>query len=322
MTAMVPMQGAAATAEDDAVALGVSYIKGRISPDGSIGGLGDSYWAAIALAAAGEDVFEVRSSPTAPSLGDHLCSSGAGIPPTATNRELALAAVVSIGGDPRGFCGIDYVAGVETYFDGTQVGSPDLLNDDYFALIALGAAWQKGYSVDAQVLEKTRDWVLANQLPHGGWGYARATEPSGFVLGGGADVDDTAAALMGLRLVGESPDSVASLTGLNYMSSFQDKTSGGCGSTVLDPVWYGSASTANSASTAWAVSAIRALGGDARSSTWTTPAGEDPVQFLLALQGSDGHFDWMRDNPGFGGPSTTLTAFAVIGLTGTPLVVV
>ncbi|MBI4049436.1 MAG: DUF4430 domain-containing protein [Candidatus Doudnabacteria bacterium] len=147
----------------------------------------------------------------------------------ATDYEKRILAITAIGGNPRTFGSEDFVAKLKSMFDGTQIGDPQLLNDDIFGALALSSAGEAGTIVDS-----IRNYILNNQNSDGGWGFAR---------GGSSDSNITAMAVAALR---SAPSSA-----INYLNQSQD-SSGGFSFTPGTP--------ADGASTAWVIMGLNAAG--------------------------------------------------------------
>ena len=98
--------------------------------------------------------------------------------------------LTSAGIDPR-ICGIDLVLALKSKINNNQIGSPALLNDDVFAVLALISAGEPVSSVSVQAGVQT---LLANQQTNGSFG---------FTPGGKDDADMTASAVWALSSAGE-----------------------------------------------------------------------------------------------------------------------
>ena len=279
------------TPSDPAVASALNYLRGRQTMGGDIGGASTSAWAVMAVAAAGEDPHQWRKDPGSPSIMDYLASLRGELG-SATDWERQILAITAAGDNPYSFEGFDYVASLEGFHSGVQIGDPSLLNDDVWGLMALAAADHAGSPAYTDALSVVRGM----QNPDGGWGYA---------VGAASSVDDTAAALMALMAAGEDPGSKSISEALNYLRGAQNGDGG-------FPYVKGEAS--NTASTSWAVLAIRAVGLDPASSEWSRN-GKSPIAYLLSLQSRDGSFQYMMGQTM--GPEW-MTAYAVAALIGKP----
>lgn len=181
-----------------------------------------------------------------------------------------------------------------SFFDGTQLGSSSLLNDDIFGLLILST--QKSLSPDnSQKIMKIRDFVAKTQSDDGGWSIN---------AGGPSDSNMTSMALIALKESGYL-ESLVFDKGLEYLRRSQG-SDGGFRYTPEDEFKAGS----DANSTAWAISAIRKLGVDP--ATWKK-AGGNPISYLEKLKRSDGTYAYSE-----GAPQDTftpvLTAYAAIAL--------
>ena len=263
--------------------------------DGSIDNAGVSAWAAVAFGAADIDSASVAGQGT--SLVDFLQGYVPAPGGRATDFARQILAALAAGEDPRSF-GTDLIGGLKAFHQNSQVGDTGLINDDIFAMLALLGA---GEGDDDPVVQDALIFVLANQNPDGGFGYA---------VGGASDVDTTAAAIQALVLARDS--GFATLAGIDavlldsraYLASAQNADGG----FPYSP--GGLFGSSNSASTAWVVQALAALGEDA--TAWRTADGSTPQSYLLESQLPDGSFSWTGGGPGQG----LMTAYAVPALLG------
>jgi hypothetical protein len=275
---------------DAAIDDAVEYLLDQQGSDGGIAGFAVSAWAVMALAAAGETsaVADLMSY-----LEDEASTGSF----QATDWARMILAIVAAGEDPTDFGGEDYIGGLQDLYevedvtgeDYTQIGDPDLLNDDIWGILALVAAEE---SVNQDIV----DFVQEMQGDDGGWGID---------VYGDSDVDVTAAAIMALKAIGLSSGSTTIANGLAFLHAVQNSDGG-------FPSQAGGQS--NAASDAWAILAIVAAGGDPDGSTWEQD-GETPVDHLLSLQDSDGWFEYTSGdsvNP------LWMTAYAIPALLGEP----
>jgi len=257
----------------------LGYLRNRQAIDGSIGGFSISAWAAMAISAAGEDPHNWGG--LVAYLRDNVDRIDAN---TATDWERQTLAIVACDENPRDFDGIDYVAKIESFYDGVQIGDHANLYDNVFGILALIAG---GVNKDSSMIQTVRAYIKEKQNGNGGWG----------------DVDSTAAAVMALIAGGENPSSGCIKKALSFLKTTQTGNGG-----------FQSWGTANAASTAWAVDAIVVAGEDPTSNEWKND-GESPVDFLLGLQQENGCFNWIVGqtmNPEW------MTSYVVPALLGTP----
>ena len=97
----------------------------------------------------------------------------------------AILALASVDENSETFGNVNYISQLKTYFADNQFGSPTLLNDDFWSILALASVNQKNINE----VSAAKDFILANQNPDGGFSYA---------VGGESDTNDTAAAVMAL----------------------------------------------------------------------------------------------------------------------------
>jgi hypothetical protein len=264
---------------DDIIIDALGYLHSQQAVDGSIGGFSVSGWTAMAISAAEEDPHNWGN------FVEYLRNNVDRIDDDkATDWERQILAIVACNENPRDFGGIDYVAKVESFYDGNQIDSIANLYDDFFGILALVSS---GVDKDSEVVQTVRAYIKEEQNEDGSWG----------------DVDSTGAAVMALISAGEKPDSVYIIDALSFMKTTQT----GCGG-------FQSWGTTNAASTAWAVNAIVAAEEDPTSSEWRN-SGNSPIDYLLSLQQEDGSFNWAVDqtmNPEW------MTSYVVPALLGTP----
>jgi len=321
---IVPLMAAPALAyasyplqpNDTEVAGALGYLESIQDPDtGAIGGYGDSAWAVMAIAAAGQDPHDWRDPSVVDYLKDNAATQAGEINPVTGIARVILAAVAACE-DPTAFGegdetyvpDGDYVAQLKSFHDGTQFiytgdiweqdangdwyiagtyTANDTLNDDIWGVMALIAAGESPCC--SEVINKSVAFIKSNQNTDGGWSWG---------VGQDSMVDDTAAAIMALIAAGEDPSSDAIVNGLGYLAEYQDVSSGG----FYSP-WAG----INVSSTTWAIDAIVAAGQDPTSPDWTKDA--NPIDYLLDQQQTDGSFlpNPVRD-----------TSYAIVALLGKP----
>jgi len=276
----------------------LDYLSGQQDNDGGIGGFAVSAWAVMGISAAGEDPddndWEGSSGDT---IIDYLESEADTGSFDATDWARMILAIVAAGEDPTDFGGEDYVDGLEDLYeeenetgnDYTQIGDDDVLNDDFWGVLALVAADE---SVNNDIVEFIEEF----QNSDGGWSWE---------ITGDSDVDNTAAAIMALIAAGESSGSSVIQDALDFLKVSQNDDGG----FPEDPN-----DDSNAASTSWAIMALEAAGEDPDSDDWE-PDTDTPVEFLLSLQDSDGYFEW---TDGDDANSEWMTAYAIPALLGTP----
>lgn len=237
----------------------VSFLSLNQKSDGSIGSSNFySDWSAIALSAYGNN--ETKNK-----LKNYLIGAGYSINSNSrtTDLERRAMALMALGVNPYNGTATNFISEIFSAFDDTQIGDPNIFNDDIFALFPLLKA---GYSGSDKIIEQTVKFILSKQDANGYW----------------ENTDLTAAAIQALALSLSSEgleenlsDSVnqSLLKAKNALRIAQGQNGG----------FYD-----NIISTAWACQAITALGESA--SSWKNN-GQSPLDFLALRQKSDGGFE-------------------------------
>ena len=277
-------------ASDQVITRARNYLESIQQPDGSIGGFGASAWVVMAITSLGEDPHNWKKD-GGPSIVDYLKANANQLnEDIATDIERYILAMTAAGENPKNIDGKDYVAILEGLYDGTQIGDPNLLNDDFWGVIALISA---GKPFDSPIIQNTVTFIKNNQNSDHGWSWG---------VGGSSDIDDTAAAIMALISAGESASSTVIVNALGYMKSKQ-----------MDNGGFESWGTTNPGTNSWAIDAIVAAGQDPTSAYWTKN-GKTPVDDLLTFQVEDGAFSFPEPNP----RKEWATSYAIPALLGKP----
>lgn len=253
---------------------------------------GISAWVALALASAGinpqdqarcgRSALEYLEGHFAAGLEEELAWPQIAV----TSLERELLVVDAAGTDPHAFAGHDLVAEIlarqapDGSFAYTPDGAHGESNDTIFAILALGPVHEPAV---AEALAAAREWVVSAQLEDGGWYYSGAAPHS--------EVDMTGAAIEALVVAGPPTEEAARAAyessiaeGLEYLRRAQLPDGG-------FPALPSGETESNVASTAWAVQAIWALGGNPE--TWTTgPEAREPLDYMESMQAQDGHVRW------------------------------
>ncbi len=279
MPAAMPVLAASypLSTNDARIMAALDYLEDCQNVDGSIGSNVEMCcYAIVAIDAGGRDTHSYSKGGN--SVVDYIRSKAtfeAQPPETkeALPYEYYLSAIVAAGENPWDFGGVNFVGGLKAMFDGEQIGKPGLINDDFWGIIALIGA---GESRSSEIIQASKNYILANQSDAGGWGCTTA---------GAGDVCDTANAIMALIAAGQSPSSRAIQDGLDFIKSEQ-----------LDDGGFpcaGMSDKSDVASDARAIAAIRACGQDPTGEHWTKN-GNNPVEHALSLQRADGGFNWIE----------------------------
>jgi len=167
--------------------------------------------------------------------------------------------------DPRASGDYDYVARLDAFYDGVQVGDARQINDDAWALFAYASLDE----ADASRVESIRLYLAARQnRGDGGWSWSLGpSEPWG-----------TATVLLALLETGTPADDASVAQALAFLRS------------KVGPRGLILQEGADSAeSTAIALQAVRRAGRDPTAADWVVE-GHSPVDALLSLQAADGSF--------------------------------
>ncbi|MBN2602840.1 MAG: hypothetical protein JXA91_01750 [Candidatus Thermoplasmatota archaeon] len=262
---------------DVVIVKSLNFLRKQQTEEGSIGSYFVSTWGAMAISSAEEDFSNWTN------LVDYLENHTNYIDLTkATDLERLTMAIVSCDKDPRNFSGIDFVARIKDFFDGSQIsGNSDIL-DDIFGILALISS---GVKKDSSIIQTLCNYVKNKEYENGGWG----------------NVDTTAVAIMALISSGEDKNSEIIEKAIAFIKTKQNENGG-------FELW----GNTNTATTAWAVQAIVAVGENPTSIYWKKN-GSCPIDYLLNLQQDDGSFNWSENN---NMNSLWMTAYVIPALLG------
>jgi hypothetical protein len=266
---------------------GVAWFLSNQEESGSFGFGGD--WAMAALAAAGLNAADARTSLLDPSAQDFYLGEWQTSGPGGAGTDAARGILAGVAGGiqpSRLSTDLDatrsnLVARLAELFDGTQIGEPGLLNDDIFGVLALHHA-----GAPQPLLRWIVDYLRTKQLSNGGWTWN--TSP-----GAPADTDMTGSVVAAFCAAGVDPSDPDVQQALGLLHSLQDPATGGF---VAPPESFGIG--VNTDTTAWVTSGLVQCGIDPQGPEWTTAQGKTPLDYLLSMQKADGHFDWTAE---FGG---------------------
>jgi len=287
----------------------VRYLQDVQNLDGGFGGSPDaesgpmfSAWVALALAAAGinpqdqkrpggTDVFTYLVTHYDQAVTESDCVPV--VCTTTLERELMVAN--ASGTSPHDFGGVDLGGELlaralpDGSFPHVPGGQPGV-NDTIFAIFSL-ALVDEPPAQDA--VQRAATWVEAAQHENGGWAWGATSTRD--------EVDMTGAAIQALVAAGRGRNEVVE-GGLRYLHGAQNSDGG-------LPEFPGNPES-NSASTAWAVQGVWAVGDNPESRRAET--GIDPLTYLESMQEPDGHIRWKRgqDLNGIWMTAYTLPAFA------------
>ncbi len=272
-------------ASDTQITDALDYLEGAQQSNGCIAAFATSGWAVMAIAAAGEgpDSWTNGGDSVVDYLRDNMNHLDAD---KATDWERFILAVVAAGENPRDFGGVDCIATLLDFYDGTQIGDDDMLNDDFWGILALTSIGE------TQGVADSKDFIISHQNSDGGWGWT---------VGGVSDADNTAAAISALIAAGQSSSSSVITDALDYLKSQQQNDGG-----------FTSEGATNVGVDTWAINAIADAGQSPVAEEWRK-SGNNPIGHLLSLQDTDGAFKWsatQRSNPEW------MSAYAIIALLG------
>jgi len=294
-----------------AAELGASWFEGTQSENGALAGAlggGERFgeWSLTALAAGDVNAADAAPSLTGPTAqsyydefwvkrgpGSVACPPGRNNPeicelqPDGVPTDAARSALSAVAGGlqpSRLSADRDFVSRLAFWWDGEQVGYPDLLNDDIFAILALSHS-----GAPQELLEQLARKVRSEQLRDGGWHWRaglKITNPNA-----PSDTDMTASAIGALCVAGADPDTDPAIgDGLALLEQRQPADSGGFSTST-------STSAVNTNSTAWVVSGLNACGIDPQSGPWVKAGNTTPLDFLVNMQNANGSFKYMPANP-------------------------
>jgi len=206
----------------------------------------------------------------------------------------AILAITAMNEDPRTFGGSDYVAKLESFWDGSQLGDSSLLNDDIFGLLALISAGEPSLN---PIVEGAKNYIISEQNPDGGWGWSPSAE---------SDSNMTSASIMALISAGVSAFDPVIEKASDFLKTMQNDDGG---------FKYDSSEwslVSDSASDSWAISAIYAMGQNP--SEWVKEA-SNPLNHLESLQDEAGFFHHQLGDQETSFTPTE-TAYAIIALEG------
>ena len=173
---------------------------------------------------------------------------------------------------------------INNNFVDNQLGSSELLNDDFWGLLALSSL----HSEDN--ISSIKEFILSNQNEDGGWSWS---------VTGQSDSNDTAAAILALLETDLTISSSEIVLALDYLHTVQNED-GGFG--------YDTNSESDGASTAWIISMFNKANIDIND--WYV-GDNNPILFLQSLQLEDGSFTWLTgDEDG----SSMVTSYALLSL--------
>lgn len=270
------------SAQHPSIQQGISYLKNQTDSKGCISSHSITDWAAIAIAAAKENLSQWETTK------ECLISSTLQLNNSkATDWERHCLALCAFDINPYNVSGIDVVTTIKDFYHADQIGEINNTYDDIFGVIALVSA---GINATEPMIQKTIVTIISQQKEDGSWD----------------DVDSTAAAIIALS-ISESNDSKTSIEkGLDFIKKQQQNDGG-----------FQSWGSVNTATTSWTLCCLNSFDEHAYNETWLKN-NQSPVDFLLNHQQKNGSFHYTENqnlNPAW------MTAYALIALTGETFII-
>ncbi|OJI07210.1 hypothetical protein BK004_01620 [bacterium CG10_46_32] len=212
---------------------------------------------------------------------------------TANDYATYILAIAALGKDPRAYGNENLVYGLRQKASSGQIGDANILSDDMFGILALRAA---GVPATDALITQTVSYLKSKQLADGGWDWSSSSTES--------SVDYTAMGIMALISAGVSPSDDAIFAASDYLLVAQNDDGG-------FPIAPGQAS--NTASTAWVLSSLHAMGDDP--GFWAV-GGKTPEVYLNAQLYADGYFLFDAQSHAADQFTPTATSYAAIALAG------
>ncbi|MBC2747878.1 MAG: PQQ-binding-like beta-propeller repeat protein [ANME-2 cluster archaeon] len=244
--------------------------RSQMPRSGSLSGFSNSAWAALGITAVGEDPASGGWKPCGNSLIDYLRNepkdSVTGLSPGTNPCDLTtiedftrmIFVISAIGEDPTNFGDVNYLLMLKSFYDGEQFGTPDIVEDDALAILALVSCGDK----DTRMISNAASNITDQQKEDGRW-----ISPYG-----NSDVKTTSFVIQALIAAGESRNSLVITNALDYLKTEQEDDGG-----------FSDART-----TSYAIQAIVAAGQDPL--TYLSN-GKSPLDYLMDLQQDDGSFN-------------------------------
>jgi hypothetical protein len=248
-----------------------------------------SDWAMTALAAAGINAADVRTSAIDPSAQDFYLDEWQTSGPGGVGTDAARGILSGVAGGIQpsrlstssDATKSNLVARIAELWDGSQIGEPALLNDDIFGVLALHQV-----GAPQPMLRRIVDYLRTKQLADGGWSWNAAP-------GAPADTDMTGSVVAAFCAAGVEVGDPDLGRALDLLHGLQDPATGGF---IAPPESFGIG--VNTDTTSWVTSGLIQCGIDPQGPEWTTAQGKTPLDYLVSLQRPDGHFDWTEEFSG------------------------
>ena len=290
----------AALAQNDPASWALRYLAVHQAADGSLdASVGETEDFVLGLAAAGYDPDAQRSAANHSPL-DFLAAHVSAATADAGKASKLIVALVASGRDPRAFAGHDLLTTLDATYDpatGRYGGGATFTQS--LAILALVGAAVPAFPVPTAATDALR----AAQDSDGSWNYLGTKDASA-----GGDTNSTAIAIQALVASGSAPTAPALSSALAYLHLQQQPDAG-------FPYQAGVGTTSDPDSDALVIEALRSVGQDPSSSSWTKgPA--TPWSNLLGFQDTaSGGFRY----PGNLAPDAFTTSQVPQGLLAQPL---
>ena len=257
----------------------INYLKNQQAPEGSIGGFSISPWVSMAFASVGDN------SESFDRLTQYLFTSMNKLNDSekATDWQRHILGLAARNNSLVQSKKAVFTEKIMSFYTNNQFGKEQNIYDDCFGLFALSCLTNN--SINQTIQSNLKHSILNMQKDNGGWN----------------DVDTTALALMALNIVGEPKNSSYILNAVNFLKNNQHPSGG-----------FTSWGSTNTASTAWALSALTTLNASLDEYIWNSSV-HNAVDFLLSMQHPNGSFKYTNSsafNPEW------MTAYAIIALRG------
>lgn len=260
---------------------------------GRASGMDTTAWVVMALEAAGEDADGTEWAKGGKTPVDYLLEADYAMLETNAYSKVLLALSAAGRGTVRK--GVDLLAALKGFqqadgaFYQPSQGETGMVNSHIWAVLAIAST---GAAIPNKA--KAREWLIQARNSDGGYGWH---------LDVASDADDTAAAIQALLVLGELPGSPVILKAKAFLKACQNSDGGFFSSSLIGP-------RSNTASDAWAMQAILALGEDYRGDAWKEN-GAYVRTHLLSMMQEDGSYAWQSGTVSM---PVKMTAYAVTAL--------
>lgn len=256
----------------------VNYLKNQQNEDGSIGGLSVSSWVAMAFASVNDNSYEFDR------LTSYLLDSIEELQDSekATDWQRHILGIFARNNSQVRTKNQVLTDKLWSFYHNHQFGEENNIYDDCFGLFSLTCLTNR--SINQTVLQNLQFTILEKQQSNGGWN----------------DVDTTTLAIMALRITGLPNNASQLLHAYHYLKNHLNSSGG-----------FTSWGSTNTASTAWAISALNTFNETMKQLIWNSSS--SPLEYLLRMQQPDGSFNYTESSKLH---PEWMTAYAIIALRG------